>query len=49
MSTRALRCLTTGVVGLLLLAELGRIHQLPRSHSIPAGAAPEPPAITAHR
>jgi len=36
-------------VGLLLLAELGRIHQLPQSHSIPAGAAPEPPAITADR
>jgi hypothetical protein len=31
------------------LAELGRIHQLPQSHSIPAGAAPEPPAITADR
>ena len=36
-------------VGLLLLAELGRIHQLPQSHGIPAGAAPEPPAITADR
>lgn len=36
-------------VGLLLLAELGRIHQLPRSHSTPAGATPEPPAITADR
>jgi hypothetical protein len=36
-------------VGLLLLAELGRIHQVPRTHGIPAGAAPEPPAITADR
>jgi hypothetical protein len=35
--------------GLLVLVELGRIHQLPQSHSIPAGATPEPPAVAADR